>query len=272
MASFDEMCEKIRSVDPEEIGFVGGEPLLCKDINEYIITFKDKIEYLTTNGIAIDALSDESIAALNGVNFSIHHYDPLKLSKHFGVDIDQKYFANIRNFVQRAKVIHPMMDIRIHCNLTKGYIDNYADFLKMIHLADILDIPRIHFAELQSVSQDEDLFVDTRMDVLFKVWWADSVLTQDPVGDGCFRHVACDWDTLNPIDVYIKQICPLTTNCKEFEMGAFRSALNVMDILHTRIVKGTSKLRVLYPDGTHAWHIRTTITTSKIYILPSERV
>ncbi len=248
-ASTNDLIAAINAVGAEEIGLVGGDPLVHPEINRLILESNAKDIYLTTNGIAlvedIGILEPASIRKLMGLNISIHAPSIAGLQKVFGREIPADYFIGVGAWCHYAKRLNPAVDLRIHCNLQRGVVDSMSNAQEMIRLAESLGVDTVRFVELQSLAgKDIEMFVDAKKDV-FKNFESYSEALLNPNRDGCIRYLP---RLSERVRTEIKTICPLTTVVKDFTVEELEEGLATLELLHQREVEGNSPLRVLYPD------------------------
>jgi len=165
----------IRQTQAENVLLLGGEPTLYPMIEELINYSKThgKKVYMTTNGTRMDGFAYRN---LDGLNISIHHYDPAKIKELMGIRLDMNHIASS---VKMLKSHNPSLNVRINCNLVRGYIDDLMACGQMLHLAETLGCDHIRFNELQDTP---DLYVN-----------AQSIFSElqgiDPFIDGCEQSV-----------------------------------------------------------------------------------
>ncbi|PWM31539.1 MAG: hypothetical protein DBX58_06345 [Clostridiales bacterium] len=179
---------------------LGGEPLLCKDLELYLAGIRPQKEkiYLTTNGSRLNTEMAEMLSQyLDGINISIHHYFDKKNNEIYGIGIN---FDNIKKAIMVFR--ENEVPVRINCNLIKGYIDNSEKAKVMMEFVhDVLMANELRFCELQEA---EDVCVDARE--LFPG------LTDNPFCDGCEQSIESPYQDMN---ITVKMTCGCVNKTKE---------------------------------------------------------
>lgn len=182
--------------DYKDVLILGGEPLLCEDLDLYLSLIKPCKEniYLTTNGSLLNKNKAEMLSRyLTAINISIHHYSEFLNDKVYGIHID---FNDIKEAINvfNEKGIR----VRVNCNLIKGIMETKNEVDNMIEFAKMIKADSIRFNELQDA---EDVYVDARE--IF------DGLTSNPYCDGCVQKINHDG-----IDIEVKMTCGAVNKLK----------------------------------------------------------
>ena len=213
---------------------LGGEPTLYPGLIEYLQLIRPykKHIYMTTNGLLLHALNLPALATLlNGVNISLHHYDPAVNDEILsgGPGKPKKVRTDLKLLRQAVDTLTRYgCPVRINCNLTRQGIHTDEDIRTMCFLAAWLGATSIRFTELQNASDDDFIGADEFFDDL----------PEDPFTDGCEVTLPNQYGL--PLQVIVKVTCG-RVNCRKPPV--------------TEQPVRTGVTRVLYPNGevSHGW-------------------
>lgn len=141
------VVEILAALGIQKVRLTGGEPLLRKGIIKLIRDIKSitgiRQIALTTNGILLDSMADDLIAAgLDGVNLSL---DTLN-EEIFNLITRRNLFANVQNGLN--KIFKSGCEVKINCVPISGINEN--ELLNIVELAKENDI-KVRFIELMPI-------------------------------------------------------------------------------------------------------------------------
>ena len=207
---------------------LGGEPTLYPGLIDYlqlIRPYKKNI-YMTTNGLLLHTLNLPALAVLlNGVNISLHHYNPAINDEILsgGPDKPVKVHTNLKELRYAVDTLHRYgCPVRINCNLTWHGVRTDEDVRAMCFLAAWLGAESIRFTELQNAGDKDFIGADEFFDNL----------PEDPFTEGCEVTLPNQYGL--PLQVIVKVTCG-RVNCRK------------PPVKEQPVRTGVT--RVLYPNG-----------------------
>ena len=212
------LIEATNILDYKNVLVLGGEPLMCEHLEEYLKGIQGKNIYLTTNGMLLNAQNAEMLSRhLTGINISMHYYTEARNAELYSVPSDKYSFSGICEAIPIFN--KNRVPVRINCNLMQGAIDSQKDIQKMVYFAEFMGADSIRFSELQNC---EKRYVDATKLI--------GGLNSDPYCQGCEKEVHKDEN----ITVFVKITCHRVNKRKPL----------VDDPLFT-----FASRRVIYPNG-----------------------
>jgi len=191
-----ELVKIILDSGQKNILLLGGEPTLYKGFGYVTKALKDagRNVTVTTNGSHLsNKFTQGALKNVSCVNISIHHYDRKVNTEITGIKLIENQFNGAVKSLQDSGV-----DIRINCNIIKGFIDSENEVINFLNFAWSLDIKKVRFAELKN----DDRFVS-----LAKIFNNRYGLNEDPFIDGCWQNTI-----LYGMHVNFRQLCGMQTN------------------------------------------------------------
>jgi len=192
----EELVKTIIDGGQKNILLLGGEPTLYKGFGYVTRALKEagRNVTVTTNGSTLSRRNiKQALQDVSCVNISVHHYD-LSINKTItgiGLNDDCLYY--------NSKSLKDLgVDVRINCNIIKGYIDSEPEALKFLNWSFFKGIRNVRFAELKN----DDRFVSLAS--IFKNRYG---LNEDPFILGCWQNADIDGMKVN-----FRQLCGMQTN------------------------------------------------------------
>lgn len=143
----------LANVNTDTVLLLGGEPLLYPYLYTLIskLKAKQKTVIMTTNASLLREKM-ASLTELDALNISIHHPDLEVHNKLTGLTLNK---SDLRSSIAYLK--QHGVDVRINCNLMRGYVDSEYMKERMISFASLLGANGVRFSELMLTDGlDED--------------------------------------------------------------------------------------------------------------------
>ena len=132
------------------VQIVGGEPMISKKLPKLLQKISEhnyRRVVLNTNGsfITDERISQMNSANVTNVNLSRHHYD-----EHSNQEIMrlQPKLSNSELALSIENITNSGIDMRMQCNLIKGYIDSVPEILNYLDWCSSIGIKEISFSQI----------------------------------------------------------------------------------------------------------------------------